>query len=196
MSQIQTVFTTSGFVVPLTPYHVPYKEVGGLTTGYFSKMFASNSDQMLREYFTQNNVFISETAKRLYDNYTNDQSLENFMAIVDMVSELLNGCTPEEFFEWQMGSRHISNISVMFCLDVTSNRFIRTYQTYSVLGFNSRFVINNGSTAQEANYNFSVVKRHLQNNSYSNSWVHLLAPLMSNRAAFVTFFKHIFVDFY
>ena len=194
---IPTVFTTSGFVVPLTPYHTPYADVNGIGEPIFAKAFASSSDQMLREYFKYSHIYISETGKKLYDAYTTEPSIDNFIAVVDMVTDVFKTITPEMFFQWQAGSKHISSSSMMFCKDLVSGKFLTNYNTYNVLGFNSRFAINNGVTSQEASANWRDIDKCLSVYvNQKNSWVKLLTPLMGNRAAFMTFFKHIFVDFF
>lgn len=192
-----TVFTTSGFIVPLTPYHNAYADVNGIGESIFAKAFASSSDQMLREYFKNSRIHISETGKKLYDDYTAEPSIDNFIAVVDMVTDVFKTITPEMFFQWQAGSKHISSSSMMFCKDLVSGKFLTNYNTYNVLGFNSRFAINNGVTSQEATANWRDIDKHLSVYvNQKNSWVELLTPLMGNRAAFMTFFKHIFVDFF
>lgn len=193
---LPTVFTTSGFVLPATAYLTPFKEVGGISENLFSRVFATSSDQMLREFFKNSDVHISEQAKKLFEAYNSEASLDAFMAVVDLVTDTLRLTSPEQFFRWQVGSRHISPISLMFCQDVVSGAFLQSYKTYSVLGFNARFVINNAMTAQQANTHWQQIQKALIAAEATHSWTRLLTPLMSNRAAFMTFFKHIFVDFY
>lgn len=194
--QLPTVFTTSGFVLPLTAYLTPFKEISGISETLFSNVFATSSDQMLRGYLKNSDVCISDTAKRLYDAYSNESTLDNFMAVVDMVTDTLRSVTPAQFFQWQTGSRHISAVSLMFCQDVVSGKFVENYKTYNVLGFSSRFVINNGMTAQDAAGHWRRINDALISRNLSNSWTDLLGPLMNDRGVFMTFFKHIFVDFY
>lgn len=198
MSQlnIPTVFTTSGFILPLTPYHAPYSEVNGAKETIFTQFFASTSDQMLHDYFKNSNIYISDTAKKIYDAYTSDPTHEHFIDAVNLVTDILQHCTPEQFFKWQMGSPHISAISVMFCKDIVTGKFVHNYNTYNVLGFNSRFSMNNALTATQASERWADMKRAMNNSGTSNSWTTILVPLMAKRAVFMTFFKHIFVDFY
>jgi hypothetical protein len=193
---LPTVFTTSGFVLPLTAYLTPFKEVSGISETLFSNVFATSSDQMLREFLKNSDVYISGTSKKLYDAYSNEPSLGNFMAVVDMVTDTLRLVTPAQFFQWQTGSRHISAISLMFCLDVVTGKFVENYKTYNVLGFNSRFVINNSMTAQDAASHWQRISKLLASAGLANSLTRILTPLMNDRAVFMTFFKHIFVDFY
>lgn len=195
-SNLPTVFTTSGFVLPLTAYLTPFKEISGISETLFSNVFATSSDQMLREYLKNSDVHISDTAKKLYDTYSNEPTLDNFMAVVDMVTDTLRLVTPVQFFQWQTGSRHISEISLLFCQDVVTGKFVENYKTYNVLGFNSRFVISNGMTAQEAALRWQQINKVLISRGVTTSWTRLLTPLMNDRAVFMTFFKHIFVDFY
>ena len=191
-----SVYTISGFILPLTPYHAPYNEVNGLSESLFSKAFAATSDQMLRKFFKSNNIFVSDTARKLYDDYAHTPSTDNFMKIVDMVAETLREVTPVQFFCWQASSKHISNISLMMCKDLLSMEFLHTHTSYAVISANSRFCLNNSITTQQAATTNADFQNLLTRSSSSNSWTALLAPLMGNRAAFLTFFRHIFVDFY
>lgn len=194
---VPTVFATSGFVIPLTPYHCPYSEIAGLKETLFSKVFASTSDQMTREYFKNSNIYISETAKKLYDDYVGNPCLDTFIAVVDMVTDILKSTTPSQFFQWQVGSKHISNTSLMFCKDVITGKFLENYNTYNVLSFSARFTISNNVTSYEAADHWRDIQKHLNNAAgRGESWVQMLAPLMNNRPAFMAFFKHVFVDYY
>ncbi len=194
---VPTVFATSGFVVPLTPYHCPYSEIAGLKETLFARVFASTSDQMTREYFKNSNIYISETAKELYDEYVGNPCLDTFIAIVDMVTDILKMTTPRQFFQWQAGSNHISPISLMFCKDVITGKFVENYNTYNVLNFNARFAISNNVTSHEAAMNWREFERILHSSyGQGESWTEMLTPLMNKRPAFLAFFKHIFVDYY
>lgn len=193
---IPTIFTTSGFILPLTPYHAPYREVNGAKETILTQFFASTSDQVLHDYFKNSNIYISDTAKKLYDAYVSEPTFDHFIEVVNFVTDILQNCTPEQFFRWQMGSTHISEISVMFCNDIVTGKFVRNYNTYNVLGFNSRFAMNNGLTATQASHRWSDISRAIRTSGMTNSWTQVLAPLMGKRAVFMTFFKHIFVDFY
>lgn len=192
-----TVFATSGFVIPLTGYHTPYVETQGLQETLFARAFKSTSDQITREFFKNSGIYISDTAKRLYDDYLAAPSYDKYIAIVDMTTDILKNTTPKEFFRWQVGCKHISSISLMFCKDVITGKFQKNYNSYNVLSASARFMINNNTTSEKANALWLEFDRDLKSSPYQgNSWVHLLTPLMGDKAAFLTFFKHIFVDYY
>lgn len=189
------IYGSSGFILPSNSY---YEKFDPLKDNYIESIFnrtteVSNKAQML-EFYGDNQVYRSETINQAIDKYMADNSSENYLALYNIALDIFKLVDAATFFKLQAGNKHLSTMSNMFCSDIITRDFDRTYSNYAVLPFNLRWSPNNGITKSDATDKMEKVSRYTSNN-YIN-WSNILPEYADNRTTFITFFRYIFADFY
>lgn len=189
----ELVYTTSGFLVPKSPHYEVYEKASAPLDYLYTKGGIATADAAARTFFNDNDIYTSVQANQLYLTYINDRSFDNFVELVNFATDIFALISCREFFEAQAGSIHISQMSLMMCGDIINGKIISNHQ-YASVSPSSRFIPNNGVTETKALTNLKNIFKKNEGNSVS--WVNVLTPIVEDQAAFVTLFKHIFVDYY
>lgn len=190
------IYTTSGFLLPSNDYYTVFtgEELDDNLLGSDRKKVSSNSFFSDSELIKNSQIFQSETANNAYKRYLGERSFSNYIQLVDISISVLSQINLKEFFQVQALNKVLSPISHMFVLDVYRDAFTKTYMQYDIVPLNLRFT-SKGTTTQEA---LDRNVRALRDTKVciEHNWDKYLSRLADDRAAFLTFFKYIFVDSY
>lgn len=189
------IYTTTGLLIPKTDLYQVYEKNATPLEQLFTRSTVASSELAVLDFYKNNEIYTSLQANRLYLNYIATPTYDNFIEMVNFATTIFEQITCRDFFEAQVSSLHVSQMTLMLCRDIINGNLHNYYQ-YAGVSPNSRFVINNGVTTTKANEN---LKRLFSNNDQkfsSLSWVNVLTPIVENQGAFVTMFKHFFVDYY
>lgn len=188
------VYTTSGFLIPKTPLFDVYEKNLSPLEQIYARNLTASADLATSNFFKENEIYTSLQANRLYLTYIDQPTYDNYIELVNFAADVFGLMSCREFFEAQTTSYHISPMSLMLCRDIITGKVIN-YHQYAGVPPNSRFMINNGSTQAKAHENLKNMFKDV--GTYSSlSWVDVLTPIVQNQGAFVTIFKHLFVDYY
>lgn len=189
------VYTTTGLLIPPSPLYEVYEKSATPLEQLFSRSMIDNSDLGVLDFYKSNEIFTSLQANRLYLNYISEPTYDNFMEMVNFATDIFKGVTCREFFQDQVASLHISQMTLMLCKDIINGN-IGNYIQYAGVSPGSRFVISNGVTVNKANETMKKLFSEVDRRYGSISWVQVLTPVVENEGAFVMMFKHFFVDYY
>lgn len=189
------VYTTSGLLIPKNELYAVYEKNATPLEQLFSRSTIASSELAVLDFYKTNEIYTSIQANRLYMNYVSDQNYDTYMELVNFATDIFKLVSCRGFFENQASSLHISPMTLMLCRDII-NGTMGNYLQYACVPPNSRFMINNGLTASKGNENLRKMFEESNRHHGSLSWVDVLTPLMENQGAFVTMFKHFFVDYY
>lgn len=191
----EQIYTTTGLLIPKTDLYQVYEKNATPLEQLFSRSTVASSELAVLDFYKNNEIYTSLQANRLYLNYIGSPTYDNFIEMVNFATDIFDKVTCRDFFEAQVSSLHISQMTLMLCKDVISGN-LQNYYQYAGVSPNSRFVINNGITTTKANENLKKLFSPVDQKYGSLSWVNVLSPVVENQGAFVTMFKHFFVDYY
>lgn len=189
------VYTTSGLLIPKNEMYAVYEKTATPLEQLFSRSTIASSELAVLDFYKTNEIYTSIQANRLYMNYVSDPTYEAFMELVNFATDIFKLINCREFFEAQASSLHISPMTLMLCRDIINGK-LSNYLQYACIPPNSRFMINNGLTVSKGNENLKKMFEEHNRRYGALSWVDVLTPIMENQGAFVTMFKHFFVDYY
>lgn len=185
------IYTTSGLLIEKNDQYAVYEKNATPLEQIFSRSTIASSELAVLDFYKTNEIYTSLQANRLYMSYIGNPTYDGYMEMVAFATDIFKMTTCRSFFENQAASLHISPMTLMLCRDVIHGN-LGNYLQYAGIPPNARFMINNGLTTSKANENL----KKLFKDDRSLSWVSVLAPVVENQGAFVTMFKHFFVDYY
>lgn len=191
----ELIYTTTGILIPKSDHYQVYEKNASPLEQLFSRSTIASSELAVLDFYKTNEIYTSLQANRLYINYIKNPTFDNFIEILNFATEIFESISCREFFEAQVTSLHISQMTLMLCRDIVDGNITNYYQ-YAGVSPNSRFVINNGVTETKAMENLKKIFPNSRQKFSSLSWVDILTPVVENKSAFVTMFKHLFVDYY
>jgi len=189
------IIATSGFLLKKNQYFTDFTEDDVTSDLIFNRDIVTSTNKETIDYYVRNDVYRSRTIDEAYKNYNAEPNFNNYIALVDILTDIFKEMDYLTFFKLQAANTHLSNIAFQFCLDVTSRKFLTNYRDYGILPFSLRFTIDNGLTTTKALDNMKALEKNFSNTMFS-SWDSLFVDLMDNRAAMTTFYKFILADFY
>lgn len=189
------IIATSGFLLKKNQYFTDFTEDDVTSDLIFNRDIVTSTNKETIDYYIRNDVYRSRAANIAYRDYNSEPTFEHYIALVDIVTDIVKEMDYITFFKLQAANTHLSNIAFQFCLDVTSRKFLTNFRDYSILPFSLRFTIDNGLTTTKSLDNMRLLEKNFSNTMY-NSWDNLLLDLIDNKQAMLTFYKFIFADFY
>lgn len=190
----ELVYTTSGFLIPKSPHYEVYEKNLSPLEQLYARSTTASADQAAQAFFKDNEIYTSLQANRLYLSYIDQPTYDNYIELVNFASDIFSQITCREFFEAQTASLHISPMSLLLCKDIITGKVLN-YHQYAGIPPNSRFMVSNGFTQTKSHEQMKLMFKDI--GTYGSlSWVDVLTPIVQNQGAFVTIFKHLFVDYY
>ena len=185
---------TSGFALPVTDLYHPFEvedEIGKLI---FSRSMVSSNDTLIREFYKKTDVYCSETANVALDKYMTDPSFENFIRLVDIALDVVDSYSFFDFVMVQAMNKYVSNLGFRLCEDLVTGRFKTNYQDYNLIPSAMRPDTSESMTRAELEKR----AKRVSNKAIwtRDSWTTLFSELMTEEAAFVSFYKFVFADYY
>ncbi len=189
------IISTSGFLLKKNQYFTDFTEDDATSDLIFNRDIITSTNKEIIDYYIHNDVYRSRSANIAYKDYNSESTFEHYIALVDIVTDIVKDMDYITFFKLQAANTHLSNMAFQFCLDVTSRKFLTNYRDYAILPFSLRFTIDNGLTTTKTLDNIKSLEKNFSNN-LQNTWDDLLIELINNKPAMLTFYKFIFADFY
>lgn len=195
MNNNDLIIATSGFLLKKNQYFTFFTEDDVTSDLIFNRDIVTSTNKETIDYYIRNDVYRSRAVDIAYINYNGEPTFENYIALVDIVTDIVKDMDYITFFKLQAANTHLPNMSFQFCLDVTSRKFLTNYRDYAILPFSLRFTIDNGLTTTKSLDNIKALEKNFSN-TMNNSWDSLLLDLIKDKQAMLTFYKFIFADFY
>ena len=187
------ILLTTGFLVPQNSYFNLLRKEDNYIKELFNRSQGKIINNEILNFFKENEVYTSSTINNVYKNYIENKNFDNFISLVNIATDIFKNISFIEFIKVQMTNKHISPISISFCLDLVENKFIEKHTSYYMIPANIKFSLNNGLTKDKILENIKKAEKG-DIFGYIENWENILSNLMINKEAFETFFKYIFVD--
>jgi len=188
------ILTTSGFILPNNPHYTVLTKEKMADVSIFNRTALVSTDSNVAQMVDTNQIYHSDIANEAYKKFEASGKFEDFMAMIDIATDVLSKVNYDTFFELQANNRHISAFSIKLCNELLNGNFVRNYHEYATIPFNIRFTADNGLTSSQAADRVKAMR--YSKTYYLNTWQNLLSMLANDRSAFSTFFKYVFVDSY
>lgn len=186
------ITTTTGICLPESVHYQPYKSDETARDALLNPMTGYDKD--VTAYYERHSTQLSQIANALLASYAKQDSYANFMAMVDFACEVLGGDSCTAFFNAQCANPHISSTTLQLLRDAVTGNVQAIGKSYQSVANASRFVrlgsIPPGEEAKRRSFLFNGVAAGQLN------WCRLLLPLVVDRKAFLSLYRHLFVDFY
>lgn len=132
-----------------------------------------------------------KVATQAYTEYTNNNSFENFMPMVDIFAKVLKGLSIKDFVKLQVTNSSLSSTGFSLCLDMLDiSKLKKNYTSYlcvPTLSTSSEEV-----DIRELNKRSALYEREVKESNFPPA-VYFLNNLLSERDLFLTVFKFILV---
>ena len=187
------ILVSSGFILPANKWFNPLMNTDDYKDSLLKKEGTVELFVKLEGLIAKGGISTSPQATEAYLAYTNDQSFDNYMLLVDMLTDIVKEVGIVPLVRLQVNNPYLSPMGFRLCLELISEyKLTETYQEYAAVP--TFFVMGQKADASELATREdrlnSVLKLH---GSMSN--VRILESLVREKEALAALFKYMLVDF-
>ena len=187
------ILVSSGFILPSNRLFSVITKDSTYRNSLLNKRNSTGKDFVLNDLIKTNSLSSSSACNELYAAYVHDSSIDNFLNLVDAITEVFKGVTLKDFLLLQARNTYLSPTGFRLCMDLVSDKLYNTYREYLVVS--SFFRVTNPSevSQEEINNRINQVERMLKDNDHIN-FTNVLANLVADKGGLVAFFQYVLTD--
>lgn len=189
---IGNVLLTSGFIIPENKWFTTISDDATYRERLLGDGNGLDLVPKLHALITKGDISSSVTANEAYLNYTNDPSFENYMAMVDIFTDVFKDYNFVKFCKDQVVNSYLSPMGFSLILDILTGWKSINYSLYeAVPGF---FTMAMNSDPKELTTRETRLNKVLDSSTLLSTSGYL-TNLIQDKKVFASVFKFILVDF-
>lgn len=166
-----------------------------LTTGFVLREDTPKmliADDFIEKHNLGFDVYRVEGLQQLYTEYLSNPIHENYMALVDIVSETIGHLSVEEFFiKGQANNSTITPLTTCFIEDILSGVYVKTHLKYAVATSGLKMcILANLTQGSKLEKQF----KDAWSKGGKPSMTRILSELITDKDVFVSFLRYVFSD--
>lgn len=190
------VLLSSGFIIPKNRWFSPVEKENTYLTQLLNRVPNTVNDSHLTSLINLNAIYSSKECNEIYLNYQHKPSFENYMRMIDILSEIFSEIDIGKFFEIQSKNIYLSPLGFGFINDTMTSAFIQNYKQYAMVPSFFR-------TVKDTNFSDMEARKKVLNETRKTSYLFhghrnvtltFLTDLSQNRDVFATFFRYMLTD--
>jgi len=187
------ILVSSGFIIPSNRLFSVITKDSTYRDSLLNKRNGTGKDITLNDLIKSNSLSSSGACNELYSAYIHDSSTENYLNLVDAITEVFKGVSLKDFLLLQARNTYLSPVGFRLCIDLVSDKLYKTYREYLVAPSFFRVMKPSDNANEEINKRVIQVERLLAGNDHIN-FTNVLANLMADKGGLVAFFQYVLTD--
>lgn len=189
----EVILVGSGFIIPSNRLFTVVTKDSSYRDSVLGKRNGTGKDSTLNELIKAGGLSSSAVCNELYTNYVHDSSTENFLKLVDAITEVFKGVSLEEFLKLQARNTYLSPVGFKLCLDLATDKLYKTYREYLVASSFFRVTPPAEGSTEETNNRINQIDRLIKSKSIP-TFTKALSTMMVDKGSLVAFFQYVLTD--
>lgn len=187
------ILVSSGFIIPSNRLFDLVTKDNTYRESVLGKRNGVAKDAILSDLVKAGALSSSATCNDVYLKYTHNPTFDNYIEMVDIVSEIFKPISLIEFMKIQARNTYLSPLGFKLCMDMVTDRLYKTYRDYSVAPSFFRLAKPSDISPEEILRRETEINKIFKHNP-NISFADIFASMIQDRGALPAFFQYVLTD--